>query len=53
LNLDEEEEPEEMLPEARMRLRNIGRETPTLAGPNSFGKTEEGFCDAKKYLRKQ
>lgn len=51
-NLDEEEEPEEMPPEARMRMRNIGRETPTSAGPNSFGKTKQGFCDAKKIFEK-
>ena len=24
------------------------RETPTSAGPNSFGKTKIGFCDSKK-----
>ncbi|KAJ9576302.1 hypothetical protein L9F63_006846 [Diploptera punctata] len=51
-NLDDEEEPEEMPPEARMRMRNIGRETPTSAGPNSFGKTKQGFCDAKKIFEK-
>ncbi|GLH12416.1 PEST proteolytic signal-containing nuclear protein [Gryllus bimaculatus] len=51
-NVDEEEEPKEMPPEARMRMRNIGRETPTSAGPNSFGKTKQGFCDAKKMFEK-
>lgn len=49
---DEEEEPEEMPAEARMRMRNIGRETPTSAGPNSFGKTKQGFCDSKKIFEK-
>jgi hypothetical protein len=28
------------------------RETPTSAGPNSFGKTKQGFCDAKKIFEK-
>lgn len=28
------------------------RETPTSAGPNSFGKTKQGFCDAKKVFEK-
>nr|CAD7401848.1 unnamed protein product [Timema poppensis] len=51
-NIDDDEEPEEMPPEARMRMRNIGRETPTSAGPNSFGKTKQGFCDAKKMFEK-
>lgn len=27
-------------------------ETPTSAGPNSFGKTKQGFCDAKKVFEK-
>ncbi|XP_037074157.1 PEST proteolytic signal-containing nuclear protein-like [Pollicipes pollicipes] len=45
---DDDEEEEEMPPEARMRMKNIGRETPTSAGPNSFGKTKIGFCDSKK-----
>ncbi|XP_063227821.1 PEST proteolytic signal-containing nuclear protein-like isoform X2 [Bacillus rossius redtenbacheri] len=51
-NVDDDDEPEEMPPEARMRMRNIGRETPTSAGPNSFGKTKQGFCDAKKMFEK-
>ncbi|XP_054268376.1 PEST proteolytic signal-containing nuclear protein-like [Macrosteles quadrilineatus] len=49
---DESDEEEEMPPEAKMRMRNIGRETPTSAGPNSFGKTKQGFCDAKKVFEK-
>ncbi|XP_024946031.1 PEST proteolytic signal-containing nuclear protein [Cephus cinctus] len=49
---DDDEEPEEMPAEARMRMRNIGRETPTSAGPNSFGKTKQGFCDSKKIFEK-
>ncbi|XP_075232829.1 PEST proteolytic signal-containing nuclear protein-like isoform X2 [Lycorma delicatula] len=51
-NSDSEEE-EEMPREARMRMRNIGRETPTSAGPNSFGKTKQGFCDAKYVFEKK
>ncbi|XP_015524784.1 PEST proteolytic signal-containing nuclear protein [Neodiprion pinetum] len=51
-NADDDDEPEEMPAEARMRMRNIGRETPTSAGPNSFGKTKQGFCDSKKIFEK-
>ncbi|XP_030756655.1 PEST proteolytic signal-containing nuclear protein-like [Sitophilus oryzae] len=51
-NQDSDEEPEQMPPEARMRMRNIGRNTPTSSGPNSFGKTKHGFSDAKKIFEK-
>ncbi|EFA08511.1 PEST proteolytic signal-containing nuclear protein [Tribolium castaneum] len=47
-NQESDEEPEEMPPEARMRMRNIGRDTPTSSGPNSFGKTKQGFSESKK-----
>ncbi|XP_064473623.1 PEST proteolytic signal-containing nuclear protein-like isoform X2 [Ornithodoros turicata] len=47
------DEEEEMPPEAKMRMRNIGRETPTSAGPNSFGKTRQGFCDIKKVFERE
>lgn len=47
-----DEEPEEMPPEAKMRMRNRGRNTPTSAGPNSFGKTKYGFIDSKKVFEK-
>ena len=30
----------------------IIRDTPTSAGPNSFGKTKQGFCDSKKVFEK-
>ncbi|EHB05822.1 PEST proteolytic signal-containing nuclear protein [Heterocephalus glaber] len=30
----EDSEPEEMPPEAKMRMKNIGRDTPTSTGPN-------------------
>jgi len=43
---------EEMPPEARMRMRNIGRDTPTSAGPNSFGKGKMGFNNHKKLYEK-
>lgn len=29
------------------------RDTPTSAGPNSFGKTRQGFCDSKKVFERQ
>ena len=47
--LDEEEIP----PEAKMRMRNVGRETITSSGPNSFGKTKQGFTDANKLFERQ
>eukprot|EP00096_Caligus_rogercresseyi_P012173 TRINITY_DN5024_c0_g1_i1.p2 TRINITY_DN5024_c0_g1~~TRINITY_DN5024_c0_g1_i1.p2 ORF type:complete len:121 (-),score=60.07 TRINITY_DN5024_c0_g1_i1:686-1048(-) len=43
---------EEMPAEARMRMRNIGRDTATSSGPNSFGKTKQGFIDSKKLFEK-
>ncbi|GIY40465.1 PEST proteolytic signal-containing nuclear protein [Caerostris darwini] len=49
----ESDSEEEMPPEAKMRMRNIGRDTPTSAGPNSFGKTRHGFCDSKKVFERQ
>ncbi|XP_029354124.1 PEST proteolytic signal-containing nuclear protein isoform X1 [Echeneis naucrates] len=45
---DDQSEPEEMPPEAKMRMKNIGRETPTSAGPNSFNKGKQGFSDHQK-----
>ncbi|XP_028623831.1 PEST proteolytic signal-containing nuclear protein-like [Grammomys surdaster] len=44
-NEDEDSEPEEMPPEAKMSMKNIGRDTPTSAGPNSFNKGKHGFSD--------
>jgi len=46
-------EPEEMPLEARMRMRNIGRNTPTSSGPNSFNKSKLGFVDSQKHWQKQ
>lgn len=34
------------------KFLNYFRDTPTSAGPNSFGKTKHGFCDAKKVFEK-
>ncbi|KAK2162354.1 hypothetical protein LSH36_100g10013 [Paralvinella palmiformis] len=52
-NDEEDSEEEEMPPEAKMRMRNIGRETPTAAGPNSFGKGRLGFCDRQRMIQKE
>lgn len=41
-NIDESDEDEEMPPEAKMRMKNIGKDTPTSSGPNSYGKTKQG-----------
>ena len=49
---DSDSEEEEMPHEAKMRMRNVGRETPTSSGPNSFGKTRQGFTDTKKLYEK-
>jgi len=46
---DEEEIPQE----ARMKMRNVGRETITSSGPNSFGKTRHGFVDSAKLFERQ
>ena len=40
---DESDEEEEMPLEAKLRMKNIGKGTPTASGPNSFGKTSQGF----------
>jgi len=43
---DEDDEQAEEIPlEMRIRMRNVGRNTPTASGPNSFGKSRLGFCD--------
>lgn len=52
-NNDSDEEVEEMPAEARMKMRNIGRDTPTSSGPNSYGKTKEGFINHSKIYEKQ
>lgn len=50
---DSDDDEEEMPSECKMRMKNIGRNTPTSSGPNSFGKTKHGFCDQKKLFEKQ
>lgn len=30
----------------------VYRDTPTSAGPNSYGKTKQGFCNVKKVFEK-
>ena len=49
---DDSDSDEEMPLEAKMRMRNVGRETITSSGPNSFGKTRQGFTDTKKLYEK-
>lgn len=50
---DSDEESEEMPSECKMRMKNIGRFTPTSSGPNSYGKTREGFVNMSKIYEKQ
>jgi len=50
---DDSSDEEEIPPEAKMRMRNVGRFTPTAAGPNSFGKSGLGFCDRRKIIEKE
>ena len=51
---DEDSSDEEEMPlEAKMRMRNVGRETITSSGPNSFGKTKRGFTDANKLFERE
>jgi len=52
-NIDDDDEPEEMPPECKMRMKNVGRDTPTSAGPNSFGKTKIGFCNVTHIAEKK
>ncbi|XP_022081944.1 PEST proteolytic signal-containing nuclear protein-like [Acanthaster planci] len=49
---DSDEDEEEMPPEAKMRMKNIGRETPTSAGPNSYNKSKYGFNDHARVWKK-
>ena len=51
-NCDSSEEEEEIPMQAKMRMRNIGKNTPTSSGPNSFGKTKQGFTDTVKLWEK-
>eukprot|EP00112_Aurelia_sp_Birch-Aquarium-sp1_P014645 Seg3179.1 transcript_id=Seg3179.1/GoldUCD/mRNA.D3Y31 product="PEST proteolytic signal-containing nuclear protein" protein_id=Seg3179.1/GoldUCD/D3Y31 len=45
---DSDSEEEEMPKEARMKMRNMGRDTPTSAGPNSYNKGKQGFVNRNK-----
>ena len=47
------DEDDDMPQEAKMRMRNVGRQTITSSGPNSFGKTRAGFVDANKLFERQ
>ncbi|KAL3317274.1 hypothetical protein Ciccas_004071 [Cichlidogyrus casuarinus] len=44
---------EEMPVEARIRMRNKGRNTPTSSGPNSFGKGKFGFLNHSMLIERQ
>ena len=48
-NKDKDSEPEELPPEAKMRVKNIGRDTPTSAGPYSFNKGKHGCLMTRSY----
>ncbi len=52
-NQDSDSDEEDMPPEARMRMKNVGRDTITSAGPNSFGKTKHGFVDSAKLFERK
>jgi len=52
-NAESSDEEEEIPVEARMKMRNVGRETITSSGPNSFGKTRQGFTDSNKLFERQ
>ncbi|XP_061177383.1 PEST proteolytic signal-containing nuclear protein-like [Saccostrea echinata] len=52
-NEEESDEEEEMPPEAKMRMKNVGRDTPTSTGPNSFGKGRLGFSDRNSLFQKE
>lgn len=50
---DDEDNEAEMPFEAKMKMRNLGRNTPTSTGPNSYGKTQLGFVDQRKLFEKR
>ena len=52
-NTEDSSDEEEMPVEAKMRMRNVGRETITSSGPNSFGKTKQGFTDTNRLFERQ
>jgi len=53
-NPDESSDEDDEIPtEARMRMKNVGRQTITSSGPNSFGKGSMGFYDHNAMLERQ
>jgi PPE-repeat protein len=52
-NAESSDSDEEVPPEARMKMRNVGRETITSSGPNSFGKTSKGFTDCNRLFERK
>ncbi|KAK2186021.1 hypothetical protein NP493_216g02035 [Ridgeia piscesae] len=52
-NDDDDSDEDEMPAVAKMRMKNIGRDTPTAAGPNSFGKGRLGFCNRQQSIQKE
>ncbi|VDK80243.1 unnamed protein product [Dibothriocephalus latus] len=53
ITLPTQSEEEEMPLEARIKMRNKGRDTPTSCGPNSFGKGRFGFVDQRALADRQ
>ncbi|KER27653.1 hypothetical protein T265_05371 [Opisthorchis viverrini] len=53
ISLPQQSDEEEIPEEARIRMRNLGRYTPTSCGPNSYGKGKYGFIDRRALLNRQ
>lgn len=52
-NPNEDSDEEEMPPTAKMRMRNMGKETRTAEGPNSFSKGKLGFSNQQKVMMRE
>lgn len=52
-NEDDQDQDEVMPEEAKMKMKNVGRDTPTSSGPNSFSKGKKGFVDIRKLSEKK
>ena len=50
---EESDEEEEIPKEAQMRMRNLGKDTITSSGPNSFNKGKQGFTNYNKIREKE
>ncbi|XP_028411433.1 PEST proteolytic signal-containing nuclear protein-like [Dendronephthya gigantea] len=50
---EESDEEEEIPKEAKMRMRNLGKDTVTSSGPNSFNKGKQGFTNFNKVREKE